>query len=247
MENTKYLTEESYAKTKKKIIRISLIMFILGLLIGGGLIGIGVKRSIDINYKYSQKNKEKVSKELEEEKQKVETSKKELEEKIKPVEDQIKSLERVPFTGFDDAYYERKDQIEELKKSIKEENDNIDLIEYSLSGTWCVDAKAKNNSYTSKYCSIKKELDKISSDTKAFDLIMDGIIFYGFGIMTLIGLASTSLMTYLTAKGREIAAFATQQGMPVAKETIDEITPTVANAAGTIAKEISKGINSNKE
>lgn len=56
MENTKYLTEESYAKTKKKIIRISLIIFVLGLLIGGGLIGIGVKRSIDINYKYSQKN-----------------------------------------------------------------------------------------------------------------------------------------------------------------------------------------------
>lgn len=246
MENTKYLTEESYAKTKKKIIRISLIIFILGLLIGGGLIGIGVKRSIDINYKYSQKNKEKVSKELEEEKQKVETSKKELEEKIKPIEDQIKSLERVPFTGFDDTYYERKDQIEELKKSIKEENENIDLIEYSLNDIWCGTEKAKNNSYTSKYCDLKNQLDSLNDNKKSFES-MDSTPFYIIGAFIILASVMISISIYLTAKGREIAAFATQQGMPVAKETIDEITPTVANAAGTIAKEISKGINSNKE
>lgn len=246
MENTKYLTEERYEKAKKKIIRTSLIMFIFGLLIGGGLIGIGVKRSIDINYKYSQKNKEKVSKELEEEKQNVETSKKELEEKIKPVEDQIKSLERVPFTGFDDAYYERKDQIEELKKSIKEDNDNIDLIEYSLNDIWCGTEKSKNNSYTSKYCDLKNQLDSLNDNKKSFES-MDSIPFYIIGAFIILASVMISSSIYMFGKGREIAAFATQQGMPVAKETIDEITPTVANAAGTIAKEISKGINSNKE
>ena len=44
------------------------------------------------------------------------------------------------------------------------------------------------------------------------------------------------------SKRREIAAFTTQQVMPVAKEGIDEMTPTVANAGGSIAQEIAKGI-----
>ena len=43
---------------------------------------------------------------------------------VRTIEDQIKSLERVSFTGFDDAYYARKDQIEELEKSIEEDKND---------------------------------------------------------------------------------------------------------------------------
>lgn len=59
---------------------------------------------------------------------------------------------------------------------------------------------------------------------------------FGF-TLTVIG-----AITMFIAHRREIAAYTTQQVMPVAQESIEKITPTVANAAGTIAQSISKGI-----
>ena len=251
MENTKYLTEESYAKTKKKIIRISLIIFVLGLLIGGGIIVTGVRKQINTNKQnetnsqlYTE-NKTKLSNDLAEERKNVEASKKTLKEKVDQVEAQISELNRVKFTGFDDAYYAREAQIEELKKSIEEDKENIGIIEQSLKLTWFNEV-AKNNSYTSKHCDLKEQLDNLKYSENNF-AFANSFPFYIIGAFIIIASVMISIPIYLTAKGREIAAFATQQGMPVAKETIDEITPTVANAAGTIAKEISKGINSNKE
>ena len=63
------------------------------------------------------------------------------------------------------------------------------------------------------------------------------------------GMAGIGGMILFIAHRREITAYTTQQVMPVAKETIDEMTPTMsksaekmAPAAGTVAKEITKGI-----
>ena len=64
---------------------------------------------------------------------------------------------------------------------------------------------------------------------------------FGFGI-TVIGGA----LLFIAHK-REIAAFTTQQVMPVAKEGINEMAPTIGNAAGEIAKGIKKGINEANE
>lgn len=44
------------------------------------------------------------------------------------------------------------------------------------------------------------------------------------------------------AHRREIAAYTTQQVMPVAQEGIQKMAPTVGNAMGTIGKELAKGI-----
>ena len=51
----------------------------------------------------------------------------------------------------------------------------------------------------------------------------------------------------IVAHRREIAAYTTQQVMPIAQEGIEKITPTISNAAGSIAKSISKGIKEGKE
>ena len=48
------------------------------------------------------------------------------------------------------------------------------------------------------------------------------------------------------AHRREITAYTTQQVMPVAQEGIEKITPTVANAACSIAQSISKGVQEGK-
>ena len=50
------------------------------------------------------------------------------------------------------------------------------------------------------------------------------------------------MVRFLIGNRREITAYTAQQTIPVAKEIVDETTPTMAKAAGTIGKEIAKGI-----
>lgn len=63
------------------------------------------------------------------------------------------------------------------------------------------------------------------------------------GVIIFIG-GMISLSIYLIAKKRDISAFAIQQSMPLAQETIEKMAPTVGNAAGTVGKGIAKGITS---
>ena len=62
------------------------------------------------------------------------------------------------------------------------------------------------------------------------------------GVMVLIFTAIISGKLFMLYKRREILAFAAQQVIPVAKEGIDEMAPTIGN----VAKEVSKGIASGK-
>lgn len=70
----------------------------------------------------------------------------------------------------------------------------------------------------------------------------------GFGLLIAGGMAM------LLAHKREITAYATQQSMPIQQEKIEKMAPTIGSAAGTIGKELAKGIkegineaDSNKE
>lgn len=72
------------------------------------------------------------------------------------------------------------------------------------------------------------------------------IPFYMFGVFIIIVSGMISLSIYLFAKSREITAFTTQQVMPIAKEGLDKIAPTVGNAAKEIAKGITAGIEEGK-
>ena len=82
-----------------------------------------------------------------------------------------------------------------------------------------------------------------------------GGFFGSFGLFALGGFldfVGTALLMVggilmLVSHKREITAYTTQQAMPVVKETVNDVTPTVANAAGSIAKEVSKGIAEGKE
>lgn len=73
--------------------------------------------------------------------------------------------------------------------------------------------------------------------------------FGGFLSVFSFGMAGVGGMILFIAHRREITAYTTQQVMPVAKEGIEEMTPTMskvaekmAPAAGTVAKEVAKGI-----
>ena len=92
------------------------------------------------------------------------------------------------------------------------------------------------------------------SMSNKFNRTTDGMV-GTFGWMALgmvldfvgISLMMTGGVVMFVAHRREIAAYGTQQMMPVAKEGIEKITPTVANAAGDIAKSVSKGIKDGKK
>ena len=276
MEKKEILTEENYLKGKKKIKSIALIFLTIGLLLGGSLIITGIVKQNAVNEKYSEKNKAKelqqlesekqqLSNQVEEEKQNLIKSKEDLEAKIKPIEDEIKSLDRVTFTGFDDAYYARKDKIEKLKESIEPDKNSIIVIENALDESFdhCEFYSAKNNKYTATYCSLKSELKAKNGeiyllDSKYSDFDKDFELekyapFYIVGGFILIVSIMISGSIYMMTKRREIAAFSAQQMMPIAQEGIEKMAPSVGKAGasiakemaptyGQIAKEISKGI-----
>ena len=64
-------------------------------------------------------------------------------------------------------------------------------------------------------------------------MIVPGLFLTGIGFM----------VRFLIGNRREITAYTTQQVMPIAKEGIEEIAPTIGNAVGEIAKGIKKGLS----
>lgn len=88
-------------------------------------------------------------------------------------------------------------------------------------------------------------------DTQMFKGIFGSFGFIALGgFMSFIGSTMTiiGVSLIITSHKREISAYTTQQSMPIMQEGIEKITPTVADAAGTIAKSINNGINdSNKD
>lgn len=94
----------------------------------------------------------------------------------------------------------------------------------------------KNNSITKEYCAAKNSISEFSNRTS---------IMFGAFICIATFMIFVSVLTF--AKRRHILAFTTQQTMPVAKEGIDEMAPTIGNAAGEIAKGITKGIKNGLE
>lgn len=97
---------------------------------------------------------------------------------------------------------------------------------------YCEFSEYKNNSLTKEYCSAKNSIDDFASAG-----------FIMFGVFICVASFMISLSIFFFAKRRQILAFSAQQVMPIAKEGIDEMAPTIGNAAGEIAKGIKKGLS----
>ena len=65
----------------------------------------------------------------------------------------------------------------------------------------------------------------------------------GFMLTIGFGLTIAGGIVMFIAHRREITAYTTQQVMPIAKEGIEKMTPTVGNAVKEIAKGIKEGMN----
>ena len=87
--------------------------------------------------------------------------------------------------------------------------------------------KLENSNYTAEY-------DEIS--------LSRFVPFYFFGGFIIVVFGGIALSIYFFAKGRDIAAFTMQQTMPLVQESIDKMTPTIANSTGTIAGSVAKSV-----
>ena len=255
MEKKEYLNEESYKKSKKFLLRLSLVIFIVGLLIGGSLIVFGCTRKSKIISGNITSNANKKNKETSEEiKTKLATAKTTL--KTKKSELEAKGIAYDKFAEYTDGEkYDLKIITDVLNPSF----DKCDFDEY------------KNNQYTSEYCTLKNKLDNlemfdelkgqidsIDSDNVIDKGTVNGVIntfnreyntatkwpYIMAGLYIMAITSVIALVILIIAKKREITAFTVQQSMPVTQEGIEKITPTVANSVGTIASSVAKGIKS---
>lgn len=217
MENKKFLNEETYQKTKKKVIIVAIIVLIVGILIGGSLIATGLKKQNKVNSNYSEESKQSLQEKITIEKQKLETKKSKLESK---------GIKYDLFAKYSDG-----------------ESYDLKIITQVLdpSFDYCAFDEYKNNSLTSTYCSYSQQLADFTDFNKNFDSF-GSIPFYMIGGFVILASCMIAGSIYLIAKRREIAAFSAQQIIPVAKEKIDTMAPTIGGAMGTIGKELAKGI-----
>lgn len=116
----------------------------------------------------------------------------------------------------------------------------------------------EENEVIEKYCSLKAELvdlrnEKISSNTSnlisnvtnrrsalAIPCIIVGV-FISFASLV------AKFMVFTITHRREIMAYTTQQVMPVAKEGIEDIAPTIGNVGKELAKGIKEGLNDDEK
>ena len=223
MDKKEYLNEEWYQGVKKKITKLSLIIFISGLVIGCFLIGFGV---------YKQNNANKINKE------RYDAAYKQSEENVKIAETRLKEIEN-EISALNSDYSAKSQECDSLDMNaadwytkVNQCHREASSINSTINDLESEKTQLKNQDYTVYY-------DKVNA-AKYF-------IFYFLGIGVFIMFGIASIIVYVIAKKREITAFTIQQSMPVAKEAIDEMAPTIGNAAGEIAKGITQGINENKE
>ena len=219
MNNTEYLNEEKYQTAKKKIIRISLIILIAGLLIGAGFMIFAA-----LKQKEAKKiNEQRYQEAYKQSEAKVEAAKArlaEIEAEKEPLIQQYneKSQECDSLNMRDSDWYAKVNQCHREASEIDSKIDALESEQFQL----------EHGDYTVYYTMI------LPSKYNIFYII--GGIIMGVSILA-------SILVYIFAKKREIKVFKIQQSMPVQQEAITKMAPTVGNAAGTISQGIASGIS----
>ena len=95
----------------------------------------------------------------------------------------------------------------------------------------CAFDEYRSNPLTADYCKAKNSISEYASTTSIM-----------LGAFISIASLMISGAIFAMAKRRQILAYQIQQVMPVAKEAIDEMTPTAGSSAGKIAEEVARGI-----
>lgn len=110
---------------------------------------------------------------------------------------------------------------------------------------------AKNGSSTETFYRLSNEISDKSSELSELESELwrmehagdaKDYRLHSIGAVVILLGCTISGALYFMTKGREMMAYTTQQAMPISKEATEEMTPTIAKAAGKIAKEVSENI-----
>lgn len=239
--NKEYLTEEQYQKTNKKLKNISITILIVGISIALLLITIGKIKSININ-----KENQKIEKEIRENAFKTRENNEKLISQLEIEIEELKNQERIKeqeitqlnqeqskiFSedrGFSNRYYEKENEINSKKYELEEITEKRRSNETEKSNLEFEQKKYDEESINSKIESSK--INDFESEN-----------FYYGAIPVIMFSSFIALSIYITANHRKIMAYQVQQVMPIAKEGIEKMAPSLGKAGATISKEISKGI-----
>ena len=246
MEKKELLNEEMYERGKKKLKTISLVILLLGLLLGGSLIALGVIKTNEAkqNAQMTQdKNEQKVrtatdvQADIDSVQAQIDqidmdiTNLKTEKSKLKIEQDKIFRDDR----GFSDRYYNKEEEINAKQNQIDAKTKEKSKLNSSLA-----DYEQELWKINSGYNDTKNRIDQSivsSSASKYVPLfIFGGMIIFVSGII--------SLSIYLIAKKRDISAFAIQQSMPLAQEAIEKMAPTIGDAGKTVIDKVGPSIGS---
>ena len=238
-ENKKILTEENYQKGKKKLIKTSKTILIIGILLGISLIVIGVVR-----YNNVRQDNENTIKQEEVVTETNTRTEAEIQSDIDNLEREINSLkakknQEFKDNGFSEEYYNLETEISNKTKQLSE-------LKIELSSS--------NSDYDYFMDEFTDKKNEIEDSAKEGEALSASLPFYiGGGFIIFISLMISGII-YFIAKGRDIAAFTMQGTIPLAQEGLEKITPTMKNvtkemasAYGDIAREVAKGIEKGKK
>ena len=117
----------------------------------------------------------------------------------------------------------------------------MNLIDVALDPTYgkCEHSSTySDNDITREYCTIKAQIYDIDHSMGSVNIISSLVP----ALMVLMPCLMIGLMLIIYSKQRSILAYQAQSVMPVAQEGTEKFAPTIGKAAGTISKEIAKGI-----
>jgi len=213
MENKKYLSEDNYQKVVKNLSKVSIIILILGFLLGGGLIGYGFVKS----------NEDKVD--IVEEK-KEEKSESEIQLEIETLEGEVAALdakqrEEFDLNGFSEEFYRLGNERE--KKELKVANLNVGNFD-------TLDA----------FDSFKRESEEIKSNIKVAPYYMYGsfIIFSSIVVSFMVFLFSRrrEISAFSVQQSMPVA----KEGLEKMAPTFGEVGKEIAKGVSEGLKESSR-------
>ena len=214
MENKEYLSEEKYQKAIKKISMVSIVILLIGLLVGGGLIALGVMKS----------NKEKVQI-VEEEKTEKKTQT-ELDAEIKVLESERDAL----FAKQQEEFMENGFSEEYSRLSNEREEKDLKIMAF---GVGTLDTPEAFDSF-------KRESDEIKSNIKVAPYYMFGsfIIFSSIIIAGFVFLISKrrEIAAFTVQQGMPVA----KEGLEKMAPTFGEVGKEIAKGVSEGLKESSK-------
>lgn len=258
MNENKYLNEEKYQKINSNIKKKGKLITNIMLVIGIAMIVVGVSMII-INKNSSTKNENSINEQIVEKEKALETEEDNLTNKLSQLKTDLETKKQALIDqGVEKSYNYNDGEAYDLYIL----DSVLDPRHYS-----CMTSEYQNNELTKDYCAITNLFDRgihgvcgkstlvenyCALNTELSDLRQESIFpsqpsliksaiyipLIMFGFFITVASFMVKYWIFMLTHRREITAFTAQQAMPVAKEVMEDMAPTVGKAGKTIAKEM---------